>query len=928
MRIINSPPFVTNSIVWQEQPDQWTLTVVCKATFSLTPGTAKVAVEPDGINDQDNHWDDDPQKSVYAPSDLVPYKLSPEVLLVGSAHAPRGEPVRSLFARLIVGQLDKSIEVCGQRTFTPDGSLVEGPRWTQMSLRYERAASGEGSWNPVGVDASLVDAYGRRSLANLQPPAFADIEQGAVIPAVGFGPIAARWPSRQEKLGSLASAFSDGQWVNTPLGMDFDGSYFQSAPLDQFVEEIRADETIVLENLHPDIERLVTRLPGVKPRTKVEIEGLPPWELSLVADTLWIDTKRAACTVTFRGQLPLDGRDQPGTIYIGVEFPGEPVRFPDGPGPARNPSIAKNPVAEEIDDFDLTHTNADALDDDRPTALPFVPPKAPALPWDPGAKPPQPGTPPRPLHPKNAEEFGETNVFPAPVSRGRSPTWLGTGAPPSAPKPAVPSTSMRTTAEMPIVRPPVHTAGVTPPPPVTQMLRSNEVVPPSLATTKHRPAHVDSALPSTANPSSVVVPPMVKTAAAPVPPMNTSSVPGLSSPPPMRTFASTMPGIVSQPALETSMPSVGSTGTTFGQAAVLAAAKAQGAPPAAASSSTSSNKSSMEKDWSRTGKPDPRLLATAAFLGAAEASNAAATSLPVEKEDKLSFDRPSTSSSGPSIGRTLVDLLWFDVALPPRIEENIAWKRLLDVEPPPAEEKKDADGYVEPDLSRPQKKPSREPPQKTAEQKAKEDKSRVSKVISSAMPTVDVENALYSAINDDGVLEAPLCVVSGEIELPFDEVETLKVLASAAGPLAIGDKKLKEAVDLANEALSTPLGQSPEVAANFSLRVREAWTKANRMLPSDYLDVHSRRVLLEQRKYQMRELAGAQWIRAVLHGISGDKPIPTYVPADLSKKLPLFMKFSVRLIVEVLPQQDQNEAHPIALRVQALARTITARPRR
>ena len=92
--------------------------------------------------------------------------------------------------------------------------------------------------------------------------------------------------------------------------------------------------------------------------------------------------------------------------------------------------------------------------------------------------------------------------------------------------------------------------------------------------------------------------------------------------------------------------------------------------------------------------------------------------------------------------------------------------------------------------------------------------------------------------------------------------------------------------------------------------------------------MHARRALLEQRKYQIRELAGAPWIRALLHGLAGDRPVPTYLPAELAKKLPLFMRFPARLIVEVLPQQDQTESHPAALRALALARTVQARGRR
>lgn len=924
MRIIPSPPFATTSFVWQELPEQWNLTIVCKATYSLEPGNAVVAAEQDAINEQDNHWDDDPQKSVYAPSDLVPYKPSPEIMLVGSAYAPRAEPVRSLFVRVIVGQFDKSIEVYGARTLGPDGVLVDGPRWAQMSLRYERAAGGEGSWNPVGVDSFAMDAYGRRHWPNLQSPGDGDMEGNAPIAAAGFGPVAARWPMRREKLGDLEAAFFGGRWMETPIGMDFDGSYFQSAPGDQFVEEIRADETIILENLHPKIERLVTRLPGIKPRAKVDVDGLPPWELTLVADTLWIDTNRSICTVTFRGQLPLDGRDQPGIIYVGVEYPGETVRFPDGAARANAPKAPIVAEETQCDDFDLTQTNANALNGDRETALPFVPPTPSALPWDQGAKPRAPAPAPPPLPPKNPDEFGETSVFPAPPVRGSMPTWLGTGTPPvprGQPLPATPTNAaLRTTAALPGVKVPPTATSPAPPPPVPHMLRPNESPAPQALHSHSRISTPEGGHPFATNarphaPSVPTPPPMTRS------PMEVPrSAPAMRPPEPsfIPTTAAT-PAYVAAP-LPVVPNAAPMPGTTLGQAAVLAAQNAKNKP---------STTSSLAVEPGNRAAPDTRVLATAAFLGAAEASTAAATTSGAEKEDKLGSDKPLTTSVASTSGRTLIDLLWFDTGLPARLEENPSWKRILEGDTPPEEkEKVDEEGFVEPDLTRPQKRRPPPPPAKTPEQKAKEEKSRVSKILSRGVPAMDVEQALYSAINDDGVLEPPLCLLNGDIELPFDDVETLRVLTSAAAPLAVADKKLKETIDLANEALGTPLGQSPEVAANFCVRIRDAWSKANRHLAADYLDVHSRRVLLEQRKYQKREIVGAVWIRALIHGVSGDKPIPTYLPADLSKQLPLFTKFPVRLIVEVLPQQDQNESHPIALRVHALARSIAVRPRR
>ncbi len=872
MDILSVPPFTTRAFTWQEHAGPWNLTILCKLTYTLAPGAALVATEPEGINDRDNHWDDDPQKSLYAPSDLVPYKPKPEVLLVGSAYAPRGEPVRSLFVRLVVANLDKSIEVFGPRTFDRDGRVVDGPRWTQMPLRYERAAGGEGSWNCVGIDPAAADAYGRRTLPNLEPPGTLDAERGGEIAAVGFGPIAARWPMRRDKLGANPIDFADERWTEVPLGADLDGSYFQSAPLDQQVEELRPDEPIVLEHMHPEHERLATRLPGVFPRARVEIEGMPPWELGLVADTLWIDTNRGICTLTWRGQLPLDGRDQPGAILIGSERPGEPVRYPDPPRRPSPPLLASTPPPGDDDnDNELTQTTDEAL---RVTGA-HVLPSVPALPFAPstGAPPPVPRSAPKPRPARPVDDPDETVLMHAPKVRGRMPTWLG-GASVEAPPVATQATD-----NAPRIAPPIA-----PPPPVTQLLRGA--------------FHAPSQTPSVGLPG-VVAPP--STALPPAPPPSRSPMP-----PPV--------------------------GTTLGQVAVLEASKHR--PAAPLSSAPAPVPHTHEKAPARAGKPDPRTLATAAFLGAAEASNAAATLLVKESHDKPERGGAPAQAAAQAPGRMLVDFLWFSPELSPRLEENETWKRILAPDKPEEEAEPEPEVFApdpeNPDaLPPPPRKKRKRPPEKekTPEERSKEEKLRVSKVLMRTAPTLDAEAALFGALNDDGMLEPPLCVVAGELELPFDEVETLKVLTSAATPLAMGDKKLKETLDLANEALGTPLGSSPEVAANFAMRVRDAWNKANRMLPPDYLDVHSRRVLLEQRKYQLRELVGASWIRALLHGSSGERPVPTYLPAELLKKLPLFMKFSVRMIVELLPQQDQNEAHAVAMRVLALARTVAPRRR-
>ncbi|MEO5727607.1 MAG: DUF2169 domain-containing protein, partial [Byssovorax sp.] len=238
MEIISLCPLRSGSVVWQSSPGRFALTVVCKATYTLAPEVSPLAAEQEAINERDNHWDDDPRRSVDAPGDLAPFKPRGDVLLVGYAYAPRKEPVLSLRARLLVGEVDKTIEVFCQRLWTKEGTLRDGARWTRMPLRYERAAGGPDTWNPVGVSADArPDTYGQRVVPNLQPPELHLSQPGDVIRPVGFGPLAESWLIRRERLGERAQSWGDSGPLESPLvDGDFDALFFQAAPLDQQVD--------------------------------------------------------------------------------------------------------------------------------------------------------------------------------------------------------------------------------------------------------------------------------------------------------------------------------------------------------------------------------------------------------------------------------------------------------------------------------------------------------------------------------------------------------------------------------------------------------------------------------------------------------------------------------------------------------------------
>src|SRR5262249_49368757 len=150
-----------------------------------------------------------------------PFKPRADVFLVGHAYAPRGQPVAWLTARRIVGDVDKSIEVHADRVWTQEGQLRQGPRFTKMPLRYERAGGGPRTHNPVGrrPDARP-DRYGQVPVPNLQPPDDHLAHPEDAVPPIGLGPIAPGWPGRVAKLYGYAAGWDDRTGLARPLPRD------------------------------------------------------------------------------------------------------------------------------------------------------------------------------------------------------------------------------------------------------------------------------------------------------------------------------------------------------------------------------------------------------------------------------------------------------------------------------------------------------------------------------------------------------------------------------------------------------------------------------------------------------------------------------------------------------------------------------------
>ena len=266
-----------------------------------------------------------------------------------------------------------------------------------------------------------------------------------------------------------------------------------------------------------------------------------------------------------------------------------------------------------------------------------------------------------------------------------------------------------------------------------------------------------------------------------------------------------------------------------------------------------------------------------------------------------------------------IDLLGFDARALPRIRIQPVWRPLLDA----LREK-----VPDPDIDDPSLYPD------PAEG---EERREIFEVLAHGEPLDEsgLRAAFKAAIRDDGRFVAPLVLLAGDLALPFDELKALEALAAAVTPLAGNDEALRSALEAVKEFVASPeLVSSSSVAEALATRVKETYGRGKHALPLAHVEAQAERALVEHRRYQRRTVLGGRHLRALLHlgaagtgagaGAGAKQVIPIYLPDTLAEGLPMFPRFSARVVVEAHFAVDAYETHPVALRVVALARVMSA----
>lgn len=245
----------------REGAEIWLVAVKC--SFDIRPdGTTGACAEQPPIVMIPEYIAAPAQSSLKYEMDLIRTKTTTDVLVLGHAHAPRGEPVTELDVGFRVGPVFKRLHVTGDRVWQGRSPSPPVP-FVTMPLVYERAYGGfdaeskqtqSPQWdvrNPLGTGFALAaSAIEGLRLPNIEYPEHLLKTWSDRPEPAAFGPVCGHWQPRLGFAGTYDDAWQQDRFPLLPV--DFDDRHYQCAPADQQAPQFLAGgEPVALIQLTP-----------------------------------------------------------------------------------------------------------------------------------------------------------------------------------------------------------------------------------------------------------------------------------------------------------------------------------------------------------------------------------------------------------------------------------------------------------------------------------------------------------------------------------------------------------------------------------------------------------------------------------------------------------------------------------------------------
>jgi hypothetical protein len=251
--------------------------VVVKGTFDVNAdGDCRSSDQPVPWVFADEHHGDPGTTSLRWESDFAPCKPRVDILISAEATAPAGHEATRLQVGLQGPGIDKQAVVTGDRVWNAGifGLKPSDPLpFRRMPLVWDRAFGGSDLshaqvgkhgthiGNPVGVDFHLngdSESIRGKALPNIECADGLLASWSDKPTSIGFGSVGRGWSPRLQFAGTY-----DQRWIDETmpfLPQDFDNRYFQSAPIDQQLDELPDGSVFRCRNM-TDSGDFVVRIP-------------------------------------------------------------------------------------------------------------------------------------------------------------------------------------------------------------------------------------------------------------------------------------------------------------------------------------------------------------------------------------------------------------------------------------------------------------------------------------------------------------------------------------------------------------------------------------------------------------------------------------------------------------------------------------------
>jgi hypothetical protein len=334
------------------------VSIHAKVTYRLLPsGACELAAEQAALLNVEG---DRLAEGLPPESDVIPYKAATDLIVMASAHAPRGRPVARLSASIDCGELHRGFLVQGERrcVYRGRGSIAfsRPEAFTTIPLRYERAYGGcdphvvapeprtlseamtphPGIYprNPAGrgyvvnETRALIDGLLLPNVENPHDPLEPDrlitgsqqrwwrqplpwscdwFDLSWYPRSVFLGGVPDFLPDDDRQVEEVRRGYVPGsqnaRFRKATLAELFDPRFSDAASPGLVVPFMRGDEAIRLCGLTPEQE-LVVRLPGQRPRMEVRYargRGMKTIEVTPVPNRVLISTDEMGVYVVWHG---------------------------------------------------------------------------------------------------------------------------------------------------------------------------------------------------------------------------------------------------------------------------------------------------------------------------------------------------------------------------------------------------------------------------------------------------------------------------------------------------------------------------------------------------------------------------------------------------------------------------------------------------